>query len=208
MYTPNGRFKTGQRLCLSNSDFHPESWNPVWGVSTILMGLYSFMLDSASTLGSISTTTAEKKRFAAESLAYNCQNAQFKALFPDLVELHELRLAEAQREAEEAAQRAAKKKALLQQQQQSSSSSSSKGAAAAAPAAVAAATKGAATAAAAAGSKAVPATTAATAAAAAAAAAGADANKAAVTPLEEAIGFGLLLAVVAAVLAIVWRVVG
>jgi ubiquitin-conjugating enzyme E2 J2 len=205
MYTPNGRFKTGQRLCLSNSDFHPESWNPVWGVSTILMGLYSFMLDSASTLGSISTTTAEKKRFAAESLAYNCQNAQFKALFPDLVELHELRLAEAQREAEEAAQRAANKKALLQkqQQQQSSSSSSSKGATAAAAAAAApAATKGAASAAAT-GSKAVPAT-----AATAAAAAGADANKAAVTPLEEAIGFGLLLAVVAAVLAVVWRIVG
>jgi ubiquitin-conjugating enzyme E2 J2 len=201
MYTPNGRFKTGQRLCLSNSDFHPESWNPVWGVSTILMGLYSFMLDNASTLGSISTTTAEKKRFAAESLAYNCQNAQFKALFPDLVELHELRLAEAQREAQDAAQRAANKKALLQQQQQQQSSSSSSKGVSAAAAVPAAAAKGAVAAATAASSKAVPAT-------AAAAAAGADANKAAVTPLEEAIGFGLLLAVVAAVLAVVWRVVG
>ncbi|KAF1336028.1 Ubiquitin-conjugating enzyme e2, partial [Globisporangium splendens] len=43
MTTPNGRFKTNQRLCLSMSDFHPETWNPMWSVSSILTGLYSFM---------------------------------------------------------------------------------------------------------------------------------------------------------------------
>lgn len=26
------------RLCLSMSDYHPESWNPVWSVSCILTG--------------------------------------------------------------------------------------------------------------------------------------------------------------------------
>lgn len=26
MMTPNGRFKTGTRVCLSMSDFHPETW--------------------------------------------------------------------------------------------------------------------------------------------------------------------------------------
>ena len=26
MNTPNGRFKTNTRLCLSMSDFHPETW--------------------------------------------------------------------------------------------------------------------------------------------------------------------------------------
>jgi ubiquitin-conjugating enzyme E2 J2 len=44
MITPNGRFKTNQRLCLSMSDFHPETWNPMWSVSSILTGLYSFMV--------------------------------------------------------------------------------------------------------------------------------------------------------------------
>jgi ubiquitin-conjugating enzyme E2 J2 len=44
MMTPNGRFKTNQRLCLSMSDFHPETWNPMWSVSSILTGLYSFMV--------------------------------------------------------------------------------------------------------------------------------------------------------------------
>lgn len=44
MYTPNGRFATNRRLCLSMSDFHPESWNPMWSVSSILTGLHSFMV--------------------------------------------------------------------------------------------------------------------------------------------------------------------
>lgn len=91
MLTPNGRFACARRLCLSMSDFHPESWNPMWSVSTILMGLYSFMLDSASTLGSVMSSTGQKKKFAAESLEFNCKNPAFRKLFPDLVELHENR---------------------------------------------------------------------------------------------------------------------
>ena len=42
MYTPSGRFETNVRICLSMSDFHPESWNPMWSVSSILSGLLSF----------------------------------------------------------------------------------------------------------------------------------------------------------------------
>ena len=44
MFTPNGRFSTNRRLCLSMSDFHPETWNPMWSVSSILTGLHSFMV--------------------------------------------------------------------------------------------------------------------------------------------------------------------
>lgn len=46
MITPTGRFKTNTRLCLSISDFHPDTWNPAWSVSTILTGLLSFMVVS------------------------------------------------------------------------------------------------------------------------------------------------------------------
>jgi len=88
MCTPNGRFKTHTRLCLSMSDFHPESWNPMWSVSTILMGLFSFMLEESPTLGSVSTTDSQKKKFAAESLENNCKDRVFCELFPDLLELH------------------------------------------------------------------------------------------------------------------------
>jgi len=66
MYTPSGRFSPGKRLCLSMSDFHPESWNPMWSVSTILTGLFSFMLESSPTFGSIETTTAEKRKLAKD----------------------------------------------------------------------------------------------------------------------------------------------
>lgn len=45
MITPNGRFKTNTRLCLSISDFHPDTWNPAWSVATILTGLLSFMVN-------------------------------------------------------------------------------------------------------------------------------------------------------------------
>lgn len=44
MSTPNGRFCVNARLCLSISDYHPETWNPAWNVSTILTGLLSFMV--------------------------------------------------------------------------------------------------------------------------------------------------------------------
>jgi len=62
MLTPNGRFHTNRRLCLSMSDFHPETWNPLWSVSTILTGLFSFMLENTPTLGSCESTDAAKRR--------------------------------------------------------------------------------------------------------------------------------------------------
>lgn len=33
------------------TDFHPESWNPLWSVATILTGLLSFMSDTQHTTG-------------------------------------------------------------------------------------------------------------------------------------------------------------
>lgn len=64
----------------------------MWSVSTILMGLYSFMVDTKPTTGSIETTTAAKRTFAAQSLAYNVKNDEmFCSLFPEYVELWEER---------------------------------------------------------------------------------------------------------------------
>lgn len=33
IFTPNGRFAVNTKLCLSITDYHPESWNPMWSVS-------------------------------------------------------------------------------------------------------------------------------------------------------------------------------
>lgn len=64
MLTPNGRFNTNTRLCLSMSDFHPESWVPAWSVGTILNGVLSFMLESTPTVGSVEKSTAERQQAA------------------------------------------------------------------------------------------------------------------------------------------------
>jgi ubiquitin-conjugating enzyme E2 J2 len=86
MITPSGRFATNTRLCLSMSDFHPETWNPMWSVSSILTGLLSFMLENQSTTGSISTTDSEKRALAQMSMNFNRKNPTFKKMFADVLE--------------------------------------------------------------------------------------------------------------------------
>lgn len=88
MITSTGRFATNMRICMSMSDYHPETWNPVWSVSSILIGLLSFMMEKAETAGSIVTSDEEKRRLAKVSLEYNCKRPIFRKLFPELLELH------------------------------------------------------------------------------------------------------------------------
>lgn len=71
MHTPSGRFQPSSRLCLSISDFHPKSFNPAWEVSTILIGLLSFMTSEEMTTGSISASEAERRVLAARSRWWN-----------------------------------------------------------------------------------------------------------------------------------------
>jgi len=57
LLTDNGRFKTDKNgyadgICLSVSYYHPESWNPVWKVNQIVIGLVSFWATEESTAGS------------------------------------------------------------------------------------------------------------------------------------------------------------
>lgn len=71
MITPSGRFQTSARLCLSISDFHPKSFNPAWEVSTILIGLLSFMTSDEMTTGSISAGERERRILADKSRWWN-----------------------------------------------------------------------------------------------------------------------------------------
>ena len=113
MLTPNGRFETGRRLanppptdpnpnptptptptptlsptrlCLSMSDFHPESWVPAWSVATILTGVLSFFLENENTTGAVVTTLEQKRQLCAASVAWNAKDPTFKKLFPELVD--------------------------------------------------------------------------------------------------------------------------
>jgi ubiquitin-conjugating enzyme E2 J2 len=71
MHTPSGRFQPSTRLCLSISDFHPKSFNPAWEVSTILIGLLSFMTSEEMTTGSVGATEAERKWAAGRTRWWN-----------------------------------------------------------------------------------------------------------------------------------------
>jgi ubiquitin-conjugating enzyme E2 J2 len=82
MLTPSGRFKTHTRLCFSMSDYHPEEWSPMWGVSQIVTGLNSFMNEDSTTTGSISTSEGTKRQLARESHAFNVNLPEYKLLFP------------------------------------------------------------------------------------------------------------------------------
>lgn len=78
MLTPSGRFEINTKLCMSMSDFHPESWNPMWSVSSIIQGVQSFMASDELTTGGLKNPPSEHKKFAAVSAAYNAK------MFPNL----------------------------------------------------------------------------------------------------------------------------
>jgi len=55
------------------------------------MGLQAFMLDSAPTLGSIETSTAQKRKLAQATMTFNSTSLIFVQMFPEFVEEEEER---------------------------------------------------------------------------------------------------------------------
>ena len=65
MMTPSGRFEVNKKICTSFSDFHPETWNPMWGVNTICIGFISFMISEENSAGTMRSSSQERRRCAA-----------------------------------------------------------------------------------------------------------------------------------------------
>ena len=86
MITPSGRFEVNTRLCLSMSDYHPESWNPSWRVETILLGLISFMTDETEpmTTGGVTASFQSRRNDALLSFFRNMRHKEFRSTFPGL----------------------------------------------------------------------------------------------------------------------------
>ena len=82
--TPNGRFKTNERICFSISDFHPEQWKPSYSVVDLLYGVREFMHEDTETTGSIETSESEKRQLAKSSSIHNGKDNIFYHLFPSL----------------------------------------------------------------------------------------------------------------------------
>ncbi|CAJ1357036.1 unnamed protein product [Effrenium voratum] len=85
MMTPSGRLDIGKKLCLSMTDFHPESWNPAWSLETILVGLLSFFMSEEGGYGSVQASPQQRQALAEQSWEVNAASELFRSLFPDFV---------------------------------------------------------------------------------------------------------------------------
>mmetsp|Transcript_18869 Transcript_18869/g.52637 ORF Transcript_18869/g.52637 Transcript_18869/m.52637 type:complete len:342 (-) Transcript_18869:319-1344(-) len=71
MLTPNGRFQTSTKICLSISSHHPEHWQPSWSVRTALTALTAFMPTPGNgAIGSLDLPAADRVQLAAESRSF------------------------------------------------------------------------------------------------------------------------------------------
>ncbi|XP_047179260.1 ubiquitin-conjugating enzyme E2 32-like [Vigna umbellata] len=68
LLTPNGRFETQTKICLSISNHHPEHWQPSWSVRTALVALIAFMPTNPNgALGSLDYKKEERRTLALKS---------------------------------------------------------------------------------------------------------------------------------------------
>jgi ubiquitin-conjugating enzyme E2 J2 len=86
MLTPNGRFAINQKICLSYSGYHQESWSPIWTVPTMLQGLLSFMVEDTVTTGGITTSLEEKKKLSKASISATFSHPEILSLFCHMLE--------------------------------------------------------------------------------------------------------------------------
>jgi ubiquitin-conjugating enzyme E2 J1 len=75
--TPNGRFDTNTKICLSFSAYHPELWQPAWGIRLILEALIAFLpTPTDGAIGAIDYSSTERKKLAVQSQQFFCSTCQ------------------------------------------------------------------------------------------------------------------------------------
>lgn len=73
LLTPNGRFETGKKICLSMSAHHPETWQPSWSIRTVLLAIIGFMpTKGGGAIGALDYTPDERKNLAKKSMLWKC----------------------------------------------------------------------------------------------------------------------------------------
>lgn len=71
--TPNGRFEINTKICLSVTGFHPKSWQPSWGIRTVLLALSAFFpTEAKGAVGSLEFPKEDRQRLAAKSPSWKC----------------------------------------------------------------------------------------------------------------------------------------
>ena len=70
LLTPSGRFIPGHDICLSASNYHPESWTPKWTVLSLVEALRIHMITQANEIGGTTATPAERRKYARLSRSW------------------------------------------------------------------------------------------------------------------------------------------
>ncbi|GAA5922467.1 hypothetical protein JCM3775_005739 [Rhodotorula graminis] len=84
MLTPSGRFEVNKKICLSISSFHPETWQPSWGIRTALLAIMAFFgTEPKGAVGSLDAPPVERRRLALASTKHKCATCGFDAADKD-----------------------------------------------------------------------------------------------------------------------------
>lgn len=75
IFTPNGRFAVNTKLCLSITDFHPESWNPMCELAAVAWLARHTHGQSVSCNSPSTASTAQGQAWHGMALNHHCKRA-------------------------------------------------------------------------------------------------------------------------------------
>lgn len=74
LLTPSGRFETNTKICLTITGYHPEYWQPAWGIQTAMIALISvFPSKGEGAIGALEWSDEERKAYAKASAGWKCE---------------------------------------------------------------------------------------------------------------------------------------
>jgi hypothetical protein len=77
--TPNGRFQTNTKICLSVTGFHPEHWQPAWGARTMLIAIRDhFTTEDRGAIGYLGFSSDDRRQLARASQSYTCRGCGYQ----------------------------------------------------------------------------------------------------------------------------------
>ncbi|GJJ71178.1 ubiquitin-conjugating enzyme E2 J1 [Entomortierella parvispora] len=85
--TPNGRFELNKKVCLSITGYHPEYWQPAWGIRTVLVAVMGFLpTESKGAIGGLDTSVQARKVLAIKSKNWTCPTCHLEnvEILPDV----------------------------------------------------------------------------------------------------------------------------
>jgi ubiquitin-conjugating enzyme E2 J2 len=73
LLTPNGRFMTNNKICMSNTSYHKDQWAAAgWNIERMVQGIISMFYNlEEHGISFITTEESEKLKLRDESIAYN-----------------------------------------------------------------------------------------------------------------------------------------